>query len=198
MTATYDMGIATNHQAWRAVHDAARDGLSRREISGRTGLAYGTVTQYLRQPRPASIERRLNRNHKGAVYCRCGRPMAYKSPAERQRGPMCLECANRRQSERFGVPGKVETLRAWALRHGRVPAIGEAHELVGGSRSTAGEMMLRAFGPDPRHGAQRRTHYRGWPDGAPDVPNDDGRAAMSESARAAWRRRRRDDRGRIR
>lgn len=176
----YDCGIETNHDAWRAVHEGLRDGLSLLEISERTGLSYQMVGVYRRQSRPAGIRRKINSSHEGAHRCAdCGGAVAHTSNG---RGPSrCQRCAHRIQSAH--TTGRTENLRAWALRHGHVPDVNTAATFLGVSRSIAGDAVRAAFGPDPREGGQRRASYRGWPEGAPDVPRPDEVERMREHGR---------------
>ncbi len=173
MTASYDCGIETNRDCWQAVHDGLRDGLTLLEISSRTGMSYQIATYYKRLNRPASTLRRINRNSLGMHHCRdCSRAMAHHM------GSRCQTCEDRRVQSQ--APARVEMLRSWALRHGRVPTIEEAREIVGVSRSRTGDMLLQAFGRDHRNGAHRRVAYRGWPEGSPDIERPGQREALRE------------------
>ncbi len=178
MVAAYDCGIETNVQAWHAVHEGFRDGLTRMEISGRTGISYQMIGVYRRRLHPASIVRRINRNHGGAEYCACGAPRSNSM----NRAGRCQRCEHRRARREAGIDGHIEMLRSWALRHGRVPTINESAELLSLSRGRAGDIVVEAFGLDERAGAQRRLSYRGWPDGAPDVPRPDQAARLRDQA----------------
>lgn len=188
MTATYDCGISTNWEAWRAVHDGIRDGLSFKEISGRTGLSYQMVGIYSRQEHPASICRRINRNHEGAHRCcECGMATAHETD-----GGRCDKCERKRRIAEANMPGRVEVLRSWALRHGRVPTVGEARDILGIGRSRAGDIVVEAFGPDHRSGFHRVLSYRGWPEGAPDVAIPGAAEKLSIDARIRyWKSQRR-------
>lgn len=171
MIRAYDCGIETNHDAWHAVHQGIEDGLSFIEISSRTDLSYQMVGVYARQPRPASIRRRINRNSGGAHRCiQCGAATAHAThkgiPAR------CQTCAHNDQAVAANMPARRELLRAWAIRHGYVPNTNEAAALLGLSRGRAGDVLIGAFGPDHRIGYERRQSRRGWPNGAPDVPID--------------------------
>lgn len=181
MPASYDMPIRTNHDAWRAVHEGLNDGLTMREISGRADISYQMVGVYSRMPRPAATRRRLNGHHEGGARCvDCGSGVANSGERPSLR---CQRCERRRLAGMRA--GRVENLRAWALRHGRVPTVNEGRVILGVSRSIAGDEVLAAFGPDTRSGGQRRKAYRGWPEGAPDVPNEAGLRRMREAGRAA-------------
>lgn len=169
------MQIRTNRDAWRAVHEALADGLSRVEVSERTGLSYGMVNIYAAQSSPARTIRKIQRTHAGAKRCvDCGVACALSSRR-------CHRCDMARV--KASVAGREENLRAWAMRHGRVPTVGEARIILGVGRSRAGDVVQRAFGPDRRGGHERRVSYRGWPDGAPDVPRED----MAEHLRQVGR-----------
>lgn len=171
----YDCGIETNHDAWRAVHEGLQDGLTLLEISERTGLSYQMVGVYRRQARPSSVRRKLNSHAEGPTRCEdCGAAATHKSAR-------CQRCEHRRQSAH--TTGRTENLRAWALRHGHVPTVEQARTVLGVSRSIAGDAVLEAFGPDHREGGQRRMAYRGWPEGAPDVPRPDEVERMREHGR---------------
>jgi hypothetical protein len=167
MTASYDCGIETNHQAWHAVHDGLRDGLTKLEIAARAGISYQMVGIYSRQDRPAGIVRRINAHHEGPTLCSCGRAKSWPDMA------LCQRCEDRRRAAEANVPARVEVLRSWATRNGRTPTAAEARGLLGVSRSRAGDMLIEAFGRDHRAGCQRRMSHRGWPEGAPDVPRFD-------------------------
>lgn len=169
---SYDCGIETNRDAWTAVHDAMRDGLTRLEICKRTGLSYQMTGVYARQAAPSSTLRRINSHHEGARLCACGRAMS-SGGGGRRRTTKCVDCERRIVRDEADVDGRSMRLRSWALIKGRVPTSAESRDILHIGRSQAAEALRVAFGPDPRNGSARYTSYRGWPDGAPDVPRPD-------------------------
>jgi hypothetical protein len=166
MTARLDNSL----DRWREVHRLVDAGLTDPQIAAETGISVQVVGIYRRRtspPRPHyTPDRAETRADLGLDSCiACGTAVfegGRHSNRSRPHGERrCKPCEN---ALHYAVrTERIDQLTEHAVRTGRVPTVTEAAHIVNCTRSTAGELVLIAFGPDKRSGAQRRMHPRPWP-----------------------------------
>lgn len=150
--------IATNVDAWHAIRADLADGLTRADIAQRRDLSYQMVARWARMPRPPQAKA-LGRTRGatarvGNLSCRdCGAGIGrqHRPDVTQQR---CQLCENRRRSHPRQV--SAAKLLAWAAETRLVPTANQAARITGLSRSTAAEVLIEVFGPDPRNGGARK------------------------------------------
>ena len=163
--------LKTNRDAWRVTHDGLDDGLTIGQIAARWDLSRQMVSKWSRMPEPPH-EHPIGRQVTGSTarkalrLCeRCGESAAYApNQGSRSVGRWCRPCYTERAVELARVDDRVAALREHAERVGHVPTVSQAREVIGGSRSRAGDLVKLAFGPDPLAGARRTPEGpRAWP-----------------------------------
>lgn len=151
----------TNLEAWRLVHDGIAAGMTRGEIAARHDLSYQMVVRWATMSTPPQA-RPLGMHAADSPTARRNYPCAECGASIRPPATRCQRCEHARASS--GRQPRIDALRAWAEASGHVPTVDEAARIVGMGRSRAGDLVLLAFGPDPRIAARMRsTSRRPWP-----------------------------------
>lgn len=130
-------------------------GLRHPHIAREVGISVPMVYYHLkRRHEPGWVARRKDAGSGDMARwsCECGSVKSYYSKACQA----CMVSVSKQASE-DQMEARRQQLRGFARRTGFVPTNSEAREILGLSRSRAGDIIVDTFGPDPRLGGQRRT-----------------------------------------
>lgn len=122
---------------WDEIHRLHKLGKTRREIGLAVGLTSNAIGQYLGKPRPTRV-RRVGSNAQLVTLCECGAPISYTAKK-------CQPCSVNEVAQ--ATEHHRARLRWHIVESGKVPTCLEAAEILGLSRSRAGDILKDVAGP---------------------------------------------------
>lgn len=140
--------IETNVELRAIALSLRHAGWNTNDIAEFIDVSADRVRQIISGKRP-SLVRKLSRATTGAVdECECGNLKISESV-------MCESC---RIVERETITAeRCDKLLKWAEKYDAIPTVNQAAQILRISRSSAGEVLITAFGRDKRLGANRRS-----------------------------------------
>jgi len=146
------LDLRTNMEQRAAVLTLLDCGVDAAVVAERIGVTTLRVTHIVERERPRRtrmLTKFLNEDGRIGSECSgCGNKVRAGRGSRR-----CGACAY--EDVEDARVRDAEVLRDWARGRGYCPTANEAGEILGKSRSRAGEILVVAFGPDPRRGHER-------------------------------------------